>query len=264
MNKMGNSETLKNIVKDKYAQIATTKSCCSCGSDCSPEYSVLNDSYESQQGYVKEADLGLGCGLPTEYADIHPGDSVLDLGSGAGNDCFVARAIVGDTGKVTGLDFTDEMIYKAIANNEKSDFKNVEFVKGDIEKMPLPDYSYDVIISNCVINLVPNKQKAFSEIFRVLRNKGHFCISDIVLKGILPKKLQEAAEMYAGCVSGTLQRNDYLNVIESTGFKNVEIKKEKQIIIPNSILLKYLSVDELNNFNKSEPGIYSITVVGKK
>jgi arsenite methyltransferase len=263
---MKTSEDLKKIVKEKYAEIAETKPRCSCGCSSGAEknYTIFTESYKTQPGYVEEADLGLGCGLPTEHAGIEPGDSVLDLGSGAGNDCFVARAMVGETGKVTGLDFTDEMIEKARSNNSKLGFKNVEFIKGDIENMPVRDESYDVVISNCVLNLVPDKQKAFSEIYRVLKKDGRFCVSDIVLEGVLPTKLQEAAELYAGCISGAMQKSEYLNVIRSSGFKNIEIKTAMKNIIPEEMLMEYLTADELTAFRKLRIGIYSITVTADK
>lgn len=265
---MKTSEDLKKIVKDKYAEIADTQPNCGCGCGCGSgqqkDYSIFSEDYRKQPGYLEEADLGLGCGLPTEHADIKPGNSILDLGSGAGNDCFVARAIVGDTGKVTGLDFTDEMIRKAKANNRKLGYTNVEFIKGDIENMPIPENSYDVVISNCVLNLVPDKQKAFSEIFRVLKPGGHFCISDIVLEGHLPSQLQEAAELYAGCVSGAMQKGEYLNVIRSSGFKNIQIRTEMKNIIPEDLLMEYLTDDELTAFRKSGLGIFSITVTAEK
>jgi arsenite methyltransferase len=263
---MKTSEDLKKIVKEKYAEIAGTQPHCGCGCGSGPQkdYSVFSEDYRKQPGYLEEADLGLGCGLPTEHAGIKTGDSVLDLGSGAGNDCFVARAIVGDTGKVTGLDFTDEMIQKAKANKRKLGYTNVEFIKGDIENMPIPENNYDVVISNCVLNLVPDKQKAFSEIFRVLKNKGHFCISDIVLDGTLHPKLLEAAELYAGCVSGAMQKSEYLDIIRSVGFKNIQIKTEMKNIIPDGLLIEYLTPGELSDFRKSGTGIYSITVTAEK
>ena len=262
---MKNPETLKQIVKDKYADIvmAPKKGCC-CSPDEGLDYSVFSESYTSQQGYMEDADLGLGCGLPTEHAGINPGDSVLDLGSGAGNDCFVARSIVGDTGKVTGLDFTDEMLEKAVKNNEKMGYTNVDFIKGDIEKMPLGDGSYSVVISNCVLNLVPDKVKAFSEINRVLKPEGHFCVSDIVLKGDLPVELREAATLYAGCVSGALQKDEYLKIIDETGFQMVAVKKERVIDVPDEMLLPYVSKEKLEAYRHSGAGIYSITVVGYK
>jgi len=267
---MKTSEDLKKIVKEKYAEIVTSQPAsdcgcgCGCGTGSQKSYSVLSDDYRNQPGYLEEADLGLGCGLPTEHAGIRPGDSVLDLGSGAGNDWFVARALVGETGKVTGLDFTDEMIAKARQNNSKMSYTNVEFVRGDIENMPLPNDSYQVVISNCVLNLVPDKEKAFKEIYRVLKKGGHFCISDIVLEGVLPPKLQEAAVLYAGCVSGAMQKDEYLGLICQTGFKNVEVKANRKSVVPDSLLLQFITFDELTAFKKSGTGIFSITVTGEK
>jgi arsenite methyltransferase len=265
---MRKPEKLKSIVRKKYAEVVTGRTGCDCRCDCTPDeriqYSEFSKYYASQKGYVKEADYGLGCGLPTEYADIKRGDAVLDLGSGAGNDCFIARALVGEEGKVTGLDFTDEMLTKAIVNNRKLGYTNVDFIKGDIEEMPLPDNSYDVVISNCVINLVPDKRKAFSEIMRILKPGGHFCISDVVLQGKLPVELYTAAELYAGCIAGALQKEDYLKIIEQTGFIDIFVKKERETNLPDSILFEYLSAEQVENFKSSETGISSITVVGKK
>ena len=254
------AEDLKLVVKEKYGEIASQSkeqnqsSCCGSIGCCDTKL----------EGYNPDADLGLGCGLPTQYAGIVKGNHVLDLGSGAGNDCFVASTLVGEEGKVTGIDFTDAMLEKANKNLEKSGFKNIAFIKGDIENMPLQDNTNDVVISNCVLNLVPDKEKAFSEIHRVLKPGGHFCISDIVLTGDLPNKLKEAAEMYAGCVSGALQKSDYLKIIKSQGFKNIEIKKEKEIEIPNNILLNYVTLDELRGFKRKKTDIYSITVTAFK
>jgi len=265
------AEDLKLVVQEKYGDIAgqsklqNQSSCCGSTGCCGDmDYTIFSDDYSKLKGYNPDADLGLGCGLPTQYADIKPGNHVLDLGSGAGNDCFVARTLVGDTGQVTGIDFTDAMLEKANKNLEKTGFKNINFVKGDIEDMPLEANTFDVVISNCVLNLVPNKQKAFSEIFRVLKTGGHFCISDVVVTGELPQKLQEAAEMYAGCVSGAIQKEAYLKVVEEQGFTNVELKKEKEIEIPETILLNYITSDEIEAFKKEKVGIYSITVNGVK
>jgi len=264
---------LKLIVQQKYGEIAKQSvlinpkpSCCGETSSCcgNVDYTMFSDNYSGKEGYNPEADLGLGCGLPTEFADIKQGNHVLDLGSGAGNDCFVARALVGDTGKVTGLDFTDDMLERARRNNEKMGYSNVEFVKGDIENMPLPDSTFDVVISNCVLNLVPDKEKAFAQIFSVLKPDGHFCISDVVLTGKLPAKIQEAAEMYAGCVAGAIQKTEYIQIVRRSGFFDIQIKKEKQIIIPDSVLANFLSSDELEDFKRSEAGIFSITVTGSK
>ena len=164
---------------------------------------------------------------------------VLDLGSGAGNDCFVARAIVGETGKVTGLDMTEPMILKARENCAKLKFRNVEFVLGDIEEMPFEDKIFDVVISNCVLNLVPDKTKAFREIFRVLKPGGHFCVSDVVIKGKLSEKMKKDAEMYAGCVSGASEMNEYLKIVENSGFLNMKVHKQKEIKLPDSLLSEY-------------------------
>jgi len=189
---------------------------------------------------------------------------VLDLGSGAGNDCFVARAIVGETGKVVGIDFTDAMLEKARKNKAKLGFQNVEFVKGDIEDMPLDDNQFDVVISNCVLNLVPDKRKAFAEIRRVLKPGGHFCVSDVVVKGNLPEKLKNDAEMYAGCVSGAIEMQEYLNIIRETGFQSVTVHKQKEVQLPQEILRKYLNEEEIRQFNQKEIGIFSITVAAEK
>lgn len=264
-------EDLKLIVKEKYGEIASQSkqqnesSCCGNTGCCSTvDYAVFSESYTKLEGYNPDADLGLGCGIPTQFAGIKKGDHVLDLGSGAGNDCFVALAIVGETGKVTGLDFTDAMFAKAIENNKKLGFTNVEFVKGDIEEMPLPDNSFDVVISNCVLNLVPDKNKAFAQIMRVLKPNGHFCVSDVVIKGNLPEKLRKDAEMYAGCVSGAIEMDEYLEIINKQGFKNVTIHKQKEIEIPVEVLEKYLSKDETTSFQNGNTGIFSITVSGYK
>ena len=189
---------------------------------------------------------------------------MVDLGSGAGNDVFVARAIVGDKGKVIGIDFTPEMLQKAKKNNEKLGYKNVEFKLGEIENIPLEDSTADVVISNCVLNLVPDKNKAFSEIYRILNPGGHFCVSDIVLKGELPAELKKSAEMYAGCIAGAIQQDEYLEVIKKAGFKNVEIKKTKTTSLPDNILEDYLTPKQIKEFREKEIGIFSITVVGEK
>lgn len=224
----------------------------------------MADDYTKLEGYNPDADLGLGCGLPTEFAKIKEGDVVIDLGSGAGNDAFVARALTGEKGKVIGIDFTVKMIEKARENADKLGFHNVEFRLGDIEHMPVGMNTADVIVSNCVLNLVPGKANVFKEIFRVLKPGGHFSISDIILEGILPPKLHEAAEMYAGCVSGAIQKDEYMDHIKTTGFQNIIIQKQKSIILPDDILLKYFTQEDINAFRNSNVGIYSITVYAEK
>lgn len=259
---------IREIVKEKYSEIVKTSQAgnCGCSCGCGPaiDYSVFSDDYSQIAGYNPSADLSLGCGIPTDVANIKIGDTVLDLGSGAGNDCFVARALVGDAGKVIGIDFTEEMIKKATENNLKLGYTNVEFVLGDIENMPIESDSVDVVISNCVLNLVTDKEKAFAEIFRTLKSGGHFSISDVVLEGNLPEKLMQEAVMYAGCVSGALQKENYLEIIKQKGFKNIEVKKQKTIKLPEELLKQFLSYNEMIEFNQSKTGILSITVVGKK
>jgi ubiquinone/menaquinone biosynthesis C-methylase UbiE len=265
------SEQLKQLVKEKYGQIAeqskaeNESSCCGATCGCATvDYTLMADDYSQLNGYVADADLGLGCGLPTEFAQIKEGDTVVDLGSGAGNDAFVARSIVGEKGKVIGIDFTDKMIEKARANAEKLNFTNVEFRQGDIENMPLAGNSADVVVSNCVLNLVPDKKQAFAETFRVLKKGGHFSVSDIVLVGDLPEGLQKSAEMYAGCVSGAIQKMEYLSIIKEAGFNKIDIQKEKRITLPDEILKEYLSPKEMEDFKTGNTGIFSITVYAEK
>jgi len=264
---MKSDEYIKLIVKEKYGAIAVTqkqKSCGCCGTSKIVDYSMFQDNYENLEGYLADADLGLGCGLPTEFADIKKGDTVVDLGAGAGNDVFVARALTGETGKVIGLDMTPEMIKMANENKVKLGYENVEFKYGEIESMPLENGLADVVVSNCVLNLVPDKDKAFAEIYRILKPGAHFCVSDIVLQGTLPSGLKESATMYAGCVAGALQKEDYLKSIEKAGFTNIEIKKSKTIELPDELLKEYLSDSEIEIYKNNEVGIFSITVVGTK
>ncbi|MCF8262651.1 MAG: arsenite methyltransferase [Melioribacteraceae bacterium] len=262
---MENANQIKNIVKEKYGEIAKAqgeKSCC--GSSKVVDYTMFQDSYDNLEGHVQDADLGLGCGLPTEVAGIKTGDTVLDLGCGAGNDVFVARTLVGNDGKVIGLDMTEDMIELAEKNNRKLGFGNVEFRLGEIEKMPVEDDSIDVVISNCVLNLVPDKEKSFAEIYRVLKSGAHFCVSDIVIEGELNEELKKSAEMYAGCVAGAIQKDEYLGIIEKAGFKNVDVAKSKTITLPDHLLQKYLDDESLADYKNREIGIFSITVKAEK
>ncbi|WP_291910019.1 arsenite methyltransferase [Chitinophaga sp. CB10] len=267
---MPTDEQMKDLVRQKYSEIAlqdkSTNAASCCGSGCcsTEVYNIMSDDYSALEGYNPDADLALGCGLPTQFAKIKKGDTVIDLGSGAGNDCFIARHETGETGKVIGIDFTPAMIEKARANAEKLQYNNVEFRQGDIEKMPVTANVADVVVSNCVLNLVPNKNAVMQEIFRVLKPGGHFSISDVVLIGQLPAGLQQAAEMYAGCVSGAIQREEYLGLIAQNGFQNISIQKEKPIIIPDDILANYLDETALAAFRTEDTGIYSITVYAEK
>ena len=267
---MQTQEALKQLVKEKYTVIANqdydtnASSCCGAGGCSTEVYNIMTDDYSTVEGYNPDADLGLGCGLPTQFARIKPGDTVIDLGAGAGNDAFIARHETGPTGKVIGIDFTPAMIDRARQNAEVRGFNNVEFRQGDIEHMPVAGNTADVIVSNCVLNLVPNKHAVLQDIMRVLKPGGHFSISDIVLKGTLPESIRTAAEMYAGCVSGAIQRETYLELINITGFTKVTIQKEKPIIIPDDILSQYLSPEEIAAFRTSGNGIQSITVYAEK
>jgi len=254
---MQTAETIKQLVKDKYGQIARAKkqeeaSCCEsscCSDDAAPS---VSEDYATLKGYSPDADLGLGCGLP------------VDLGSGAGNDCFVAREAVGDSGRVVGIDMTEAMIEKARRNADKLGAKNVEFRLGEIETLPLPDAFADVVVSNCVLNLVPDKSKAFAEIHRVLKPGGHFSISDLVTTGPLPDKLREAAALYVGCVSGALTKEQYLQTIYNQRFKNLTLQKERRISLPEELLVSYLTPDEVQTFKESEVEVLSITVYAEK
>lgn len=269
---MNNSTSIKETVREKYTAIANQskdqnqQSCCGatgCG-DGNAVYTIMADEYKGMEGYHPDADLGLGCGLPTEFAKIKEGDTVIDLGSGAGNDAFIARRITGEKGKVIGIDFTEAMIARARENVEKLRFNNVEFRQGDIEDMPVTANKADVIVSNCVLNLVPNKHKVFGEIYRVLKPGGHFSISDIVLEGDLPSKWREVAELYAGCISGAIQKSAYLGIIKEAGFANITVQKDKPIHIPVQILREYLSDEEITAFQNSNIKISSITVYAEK
>lgn len=267
---MQTQDDVKELVKQKYSEIAlqdkeqNQSSCCGSGSCSTEVYNIMADDYTQLEGYNPDADLGLGCGLPTQFAKIRKGDIVIDLGSGAGNDAFIVRNETGETGKVIGIDFTPAMIDRARQNNEVRGFNNVEFRQGDIEKMPVTVNTADVIVSNCVLNLVPNKDGVIKEIYRVLKPGGHFSISDIVLEGELPKQIKEAAEMYAGCVAGAIQKQVYLELIEANDFKNIIVQKDKAIIIPDDILSKYLSAEQIEAFKQSGTGIRSITVYAEK
>lgn len=267
---MQNDEQIKELVRQKYSEIAlqdkeiNQSSCCGSGGCSTEVYNIMSDDYTSLEGYNADADLGLGCGLPTQFAKIKLGDTVIDLGSGAGNDCFIARRETGADGRVIGIDFTQAMIDKARNNAQNAGFANVEFRQGDIENMPVAANVANVVVSNCVLNLVPNKHKVFSEIYRVLKPGGHFSISDVVLVGTLPQKLVSAAEMYVGCVAGAIQKTVYMELIKANGFSNITIQKEKEITIPNDILKNYLTPTEIQEFKMSNSGIFSITVYAEK
>lgn len=267
---MENTSQLKSLVQQKYGEIALqTKdnnqvSCCGSGCCSTEVYNIMTDDYQDMEGYQPEADLGLGCGLPTQFAQIRKGDTVIDLGSGAGNDAFIARHETGEDGRVIGIDFTPEMIEKSKRNAQYLGYSNVEFRQGDIEHIPVSDHVADVIVSNCVLNLVPDKNQVFREIYRVLKPGGHFSISDIVLVGQLPDNLRSAAEMYAGCVAGAIQKEEYLGLIRENGFREITIQKEKEIHLPEDILKNYLNESEIHQFQSGQTGIFSLTIFAEK
>ncbi len=271
---MSTNEELRRIVREKYGEIAeqnetevTTSCCTSTKSSCCGKDSDITDfseDYSKLKGYNPDADLGLGCGLPTEFAKIKEGDTVVDLGSGAGNDCFVARSIVGESGKVIGVDMTPKMVERARINAEKLGFNNVEFRLGEIENLPVQSDTVDVVVSNCVLNLVPDKKQALEETYRILKKGGHFSVSDIVTYSDIPEGLREEAALYAGCVSGALIKEDYLQLIKEAGFTNITIQKERKNELPDEMLAKYMSQEEVKNFKKEFAGIASITVYGEK
>ena len=271
---MNTHEELKKIVREKYGEIASQKnqesqeSCCgpSASSCCNTnaDLTVFSEDYSNLDGYNPDADLGLGCGLPTEFANIREGDTVVDLGSGAGNDCFVARQITGPRGRVIGVDMTPNMIDKARANAKKLALENVEFRLGEIENLPVRSEEADVVVSNCVLNLVPDKKSALKETFRILKKGGHFSVSDIITYETIPDRLRDEAALYAGCVSGALIKEDYLKLIEEAGFEHIKIQKERKIELPDDLLSKYLDTEGMDKYKNEFAGIASITVYGEK
>lgn len=271
-------DELRALVREKYAAVAQSAAgCCGDAASAKPAgsccgdttggavpYSMIGDEYEGIEGYVAEADLGLGCGLPVEHAGLQAGQTVLDLGSGAGLDAFVARRVVGESGHVIGVDMTAEMVAKARANATATGFSNVEFRLGEIEHLPVESGSVDVVISNCVLNLVPDKEAAFAEIYRVLKPGGHFCISDVVSSAKLPHWLKDVAEAYAGCISGTVPRDEYLHMITDAGFRSVRIAGEKRIEIPPELLKASLTAEQLAALREQELHVDSITVIANR
>ncbi|NPV83530.1 MAG: arsenite methyltransferase [Candidatus Aminicenantes bacterium] len=246
-------EEIKKTVRKRYAAAARSgESCCSqsffcCGSQQEPlSDSALAVGYSEDelQAIPAEANLGLGCGNPTALAGLKPGETVLDLGSGAGIDCFLAARRVGPTGRVIGVDMTPEMIDRARANARRGGYSNVEFRLGEIENLPLADSSVDVIISNCVINLSTDKPRVFREAFRVLRHGGRLLVSDLVLTRPLPVAVSQSLDAYVACVAGALTREDYLSAISAAGFKNIEIVTEKNF--PPELLLEEPRVQEIS------------------
>lgn len=263
---------MKELVKQRYNELAvmdkeSVSCCCNPLAPATPSkkvFTIMSEDYSQLKGYEPDADLGVGCGLPTQYARIQKGDTIVDLGSGAGNDCFVAREETGETGRVIGIDFAPQMIARAGVNAAKRGFVNVEFLEGDIENMPLPDKTADVVVSNCVLNLLPHKDIIFKEIYRVLKPGGHFCISDVVLNGYFPKEFTGNAAMYAGCIASAIQREDYLGEIEKANFVDIKVERTKTVEIPDDVLAEHLDKTTIEKYKAGNVGIYSITVTGKR
>ncbi len=235
-------EKVKKIVREGYAKIAKKeKSCCSGPTSCCSDAADMNEGISRRIGYSEEeigsvpkgANLGLGCGNPVALASLKKGQTILDLGSGGGFDCFLAANRVGRGGKVIGVDMTPEMIDRARENARKGKYENVEFRLGEIENLPVADGSVDVIISNCVINLSPNKKRVFEEAFRVLRPNGRLMVSDIVLLKELPDSIRNNVQAYIGCLSGAEMKNKYLSLIKSAGFQEVNVLEENYFPVEN-------------------------------
>ena len=232
-----NDDEIKKFVRERYAEIARqhTPSCCtpqtkeasSCCGPCAAETSRAQSLYSTEELESIAADIpSLGCGNPIALSELQPGEVVLDLGSGGGLDCFLAAHKVGPQGKVIGLDMTPDMIQLARANAEELSLGNVEFRLGEMEHMPIDSESVDVVISNCVINLSPDKEAVFREVFRALKPGGRLCVSDIVTRGELPASVQESLEQWAGCVAGALEEKEYLAKISAAGFVQLEAQEE--------------------------------------
>ena len=269
---MSTADVVRTTVRERYAAIARdAASCCapaSCGCDgpaMVPDgLNVIGDAYAGVEGRLAEADLNLGCGVPTRHAGLQPGETVLDLGSGAGNDVFIARREVGEAGRVLGVDMTPEMIARARSNAAKLGYDNVEFRLGEIEHLPVEAGSVDVLISNCVLNLLPDKAPAFYEMARVLRPGGRFCVSDIVATGELPEPVRGAAGLYVGCVAGALPETEYLALIEAAGFAAVRIVEARPIALPDEALAPHMDAPAIAVFRNSGVTLKSVTVLGTK
>jgi SAM-dependent methyltransferase len=266
---MQTEEQIRTLVRERYGAIVREGSSCCAPSCCKSTDSlagldVIGDAYADVAGRVAEADLALGCGVPTRHAALQPGETVLDLGSGAGNDVFIARHEVGPEGHVIGVDMTPEMLAKANANAAKLGYINVEFRLGQIEALPVETDSIDVVISNCVLNLLPDKKPGFTEIFRVLRPGGRFCVSDIVATGVLPKPVRDAAALYVGCVAGALPEAEYVGLLDEAGFAGVRIAETRPIDLPDDVLARHMTADAVAEFRESGVALKSVTVLGVK
>jgi len=267
---MDNQDAVRARVRERYGALAREGgSCCAPASCCGAEMpagglDVIGDAYAGMAGHMEDADLHLGCGVPTRHAALRPGETVLDLGSGAGNDVFIARHEVGPTGHVIGVDMTPEMVARARSNAAKLGLGNVEFRLGEIEHLPVESGSIDVVISNCVLNLLPDKAPAFVEMARVLRPGGRFCVSDIVATGELPAGVRNAAALYVGCIAGALPEAEYLALIEAAGFAGTRIVATRPIDLPDAALSPHLSAAEIAAFRASGVRLLSATALASR
>lgn len=275
---------VKKAIRERYGAIAksgsmsccgplrsSAKSCCGSSGADAKSASVSVGYAESELNSVPEsADMGLGCGNPLAFASIREGDTVLDLGSGGGIDCFLAAQRVGASGRVIGVDMTAEMIERARGNAEQSGYSNVEFRLGEIEHLPVADSSVDLVISNCVINLSPDKGEVFKEIHRVLKPGGKIMVSDIVLTGELPESIMKSLDAYVGCIAGAAKKGDYLEMINSAGLKDVRVMEETKIpadlwlndpLIEQAMRRAGIGISEGKKYSNS---IVSIKVSGRK
>jgi SAM-dependent methyltransferase len=256
----------KKVVREAYDRIArdADSSCCDSDCGCGDGNGYVDVSYEDVAGYHPEADLGLGCGLPLEYASLQAGETVVDLGSGAGNDAFVAAETVGPRGRVIGIDMTESMVMLSLRNAQKLGMTNVDFRLGDIEDMPVRKETADLVISNCVLNLVPDKAAAFGEMYRILKPGGRFTVSDIVIEGDLPRELSLAADIYAACIGGAVKRSHYLNLLDEAGFENITVVAERNREVPKEMLGETGIRELYDHFIADGGAILSITVRGYK
>lgn len=266
---MSTVEDYKNGLRQRFTEIVYqseefAEEECGCGSGCGCQTSSETDAYTNEPGYHPYADLGLGTGMPTRHAGIKEGDTVVDLGSGAGIDCFLARELAGITGKVIGVDMTEKMVEKARKNSETAGYNNVEFRLGEIENLPVSDKTAQVVIGNGVMSLTPDKEKAFSEVYRILKHHGQLCISDIMVRGNMPKEMRMEADLFMGCLAGSLQVGEYLKMLEKAGFEEISVKDEKKLELPDAMLHYYLPPDEALEYREGSLGVYSITLSAEK
>lgn len=264
---MNTSENIKDTLKQRFNDIAYQseeyyEEECGCGSGCGCGGGTAD--YTDEPGYHPFADLGLGAGMPTRFAEIKEGDTVIDLGSGAGIDSFLAREKAGLTGKVIGVDMTERMIEKARKNADLAGYNNVEFRLGEIENIPVAEKTAHVILANGILNMVPDRKRAMAEIYRVMKHHGQLCVSDFMTRGDLPKGLRMDAEMYVGCMAGSMPVDDFVRMLEEAGLEEISIREEVKKELPDAMLHYYLPPDEAQQFREGTPGIYSVTITAQK